>query len=126
MLVITVITVGAKYGITLHNIFSETYSTIVNTAYKTLFSIFVGTLLAVPTLVKTVKMTGQYKYNWLKATAAGLPTLFVTIYPVLYYFNLDVLVPRNLTVLYMTTDLPQTMCGLVFGYLLLTSLDKGV
>ncbi|UTR10468.1 hypothetical protein MM300_21795 [Evansella sp. LMS18] len=79
-----------------------------------------GLLLGLPVLLSHLKENGSWKVKHEKLLFAGLPALFFTCYPLIYFYVPYVITPRFLDIFVVNYDLTQ-ISGLVFGYILITS-----
>ncbi|KUO53556.1 MAG: hypothetical protein APF76_12165 [Desulfitibacter sp. BRH_c19] len=98
--------------------------------YNAIYPVLVGMFLALPRFVSELRKKGQYKYDWIKFTAVGLPVLYIAIFPIVLVISsisgesqltlLKALYPPPVS-LYIMKSLFQGLTAVVFGYILLTS-----
>jgi hypothetical protein len=90
------------------------------------FSIFIGVLFAIPTLFYNLNKSGNWNYDWIRSAIVGIPTLFITLLPVLYWIIPDYIqfLPRQLFYFIGATEILPTATGILFGYTLISCLRK--
>ena len=90
-------------------------------AFMVLFPIMIGIFLVLPRFINMIRRPGTWKFDWVKFIAAGLPTLYLTLFPLLYFHPIGVLPGISSLSYYLlgSSMLPHTVSGIVFGYLLL-------
>ena len=89
--------------------------------YGTIFPIFMGILLRLPQFINMFKQKGNWKVNWAKLTVIGIPTLYITVAPLLSFTFLGQHLPFIMEIIQLEVT---TIAGLIFGYVLLDSLNK--
>jgi hypothetical protein len=100
----------------------KTFNTTPYAIYMFFSPIFVGFLFAMPRLVYLRKQPGKLSFDWVRALAIGIPTLFIGVGLILFFFSpLEGLVPNLLIIKNMEVRLFGSM---LFGYGLLTSIKK--
>jgi hypothetical protein len=94
--------------------------------YSTAFSIFIGVLFAIPTLFYNLSQNGNWTYDWIRGVLVGIPSLFITLLPILYWSIPDYIqfLPTQLFYFVGATDILPTATGMLFGYTLLSRLRK--
>lgn len=94
--------------------------------YSIVYSIFIGSLFALPHIIGILNKTGVWKYDWIRSLMVGLPALFVTFLPVLYWTIPEYIqfLPTQLLHLAGPTLILPTICGVLFGYTLVSSFKK--
>ncbi|SET97829.1 hypothetical protein SAMN05421676_1132 [Salinibacillus kushneri] len=114
---------GVKYQIWLEEEGNITFDLMPVLLFSSVFPIFIGMCLRLPKLIVEIKETKQWKFDWIKIVAVGVPSLYITILPILsYYSEVNLLFSRELVMLGNTTL--TTTAGIVFGFVLLDSLSK--
>lgn len=91
--------------------------------FMVIFPIIVGFLIALPQFIRILWEKGPWKIDWVMLLTVGLPALFIAITP---------LIPRTQFaihakfILFITGQHPNliTIAGIVFGFVLITSLRK--
>lgn len=87
--------------------------------------IFIGMYIALPGLIKRISRPGTWTIDWVRLIITGLPTLYVAFWPLIYFVPPFQFLHLEFTrILTMYSLLPQTVCGIVFGYTLLSSINK--
>lgn len=89
-----------------------------------LFNILFGMLLALPHFVQTCRREGRWKIDWLPLLVICLPSLCAVAAPLIWF----VFPAKLLTPLYMCVVQHLALvkaAGILFGFFLLYSLDKG-
>lgn len=90
---------------------------------KVFLPIAAGVSISLPRFVVMLKEEGRWRIDWIKLIAAGLPTLYMAILPLLaLHFGLNNL-PFVIYLLYRHAIMP-IISGVVFGYLLLAVFNK--
>ncbi len=84
-----------------------------------------GVCLALPRLIKYIRQSGRWYYDWVKLLAIGLPALYIALFQAFYFFfHLTGWLPSRVQVLLISSTFSQMAAGLVFGYVLISSLEK--
>lgn len=112
---------GSRYELHLLNEAQMNYNFWPQVIFAALFPILIGMLLRLPKLIKEIQQEKAWAVNWMKLLAVGLPTLYVTLVPVLSLTSLFRYIPFVMDIIHL--DL-STLAGLVFGYVLLDSLKE--
>lgn len=90
--------------------------------YTSLFPVIVGIILGFPEYIAMYKQSGKWKIDILKLISFGLPTLYVTLMPALYYLPYGTYLPFGFLIL---QDLSfQKIAGIILGYLLIRVIKK--
>ncbi|MEG6522357.1 hypothetical protein [Desulfotomaculum sp. 1211_IL3151] len=90
-----------------------------------IWPLVVGAYLALPHLIKHIRQQGRWYYDWVKLLAVGLPALYIALFKAFYFFfHLTHWMPSRIQVLLVNSYFSQTVAGLVFGYVLISSLEK--
>jgi hypothetical protein len=118
---------GIKYAGNLEKIVaSQTYNPFPLLLFKMIFPIVLGILMALPHFFELCATKVAWRYDWVKFISIGIPTFFVTILPLVYFYT-----PGLVGYLYLLFGefihsllIPQTFGGIVFGYVLLSSCNK--
>jgi drug/metabolite transporter (DMT)-like permease len=92
--------------------------------YFSLTFVLIGLYFGLPHLLKTIKINGRLSVNKSKLIIFGLPTLFLTLYP-LFYFNATFLGIRNIEIneFVFSTGFVNFF-SFFFGLVLISSLEK--
>ncbi|WP_404460567.1 hypothetical protein [Sutcliffiella horikoshii] len=112
---------GSRYELHLLNEAQMNYNFWPQVIFAALFPILIGILLRLPRLIKEIQQEKTWSVNWLKLLAVGLPTLYVSLVPVLSLTGLFKYMPFAMDIIHL--DL-ATLAGVVFGYVLLDSLKE--
>jgi len=92
--------------------------------FTTLFPIVIGLFLRLPKLIIEIKQKKQWRFDWIKFIAIGLPTFLVISLFILPFTSLGegiIIVPE---ILWIASPTFQIIAGIVFGYILLDCLKK--
>lgn len=124
--------VGFRYEVNLRIQTGKTFSSPVPYyLHSALFPILVGIVLALPRLIQESRKTGNWSIDWIKLLAIGAPTLLLNL-------NLILITSTPIgKIKYFTTYNPFTelmiidksvisLCGAIFGYILISSFNKKV
>lgn len=112
---------GSRYELHLLNEAQMNYNFWPQVIFAALFPILIGILLRLPKLIKEIQEGKAWSVNWMKLFAVGLPTLYVSLVPVLSLTSLFRYIPFVRDIIHL--DL-STLTGVVFGYVLLDSLKE--
>lgn len=117
---------GTKYGINLHPINPSTYKFEPYPFYIFVlgFPIAIGLLVALPGLINNLKKGGKWYFDWVKFISVGLPTLFLAMYPLILLSKAGLLMPKEINFVLGSSNVPHTISGVAFGYLLLSVFGK--
>lgn len=93
---------------------------------KLIFLVFIGIVLGLPQLISEFNKWGLWKFDSLKLTSMGLPLLLILVFPLVKLPPINL--PNFLTQLYMylfvSSPTLNTVSGVAFGYILVTSFAK--
>lgn len=89
--------------------------------YISALPVIIGILIALPQFIGNIRRDGDIRFNWIRFISIGLPTLYVSILPLIYY---SIGKPIPFATLILQYSMLRTVSGVVFGYLLLTSFEK--
>jgi len=94
--------------------------------YNAIAPIFIGLLIAIPLFVHETRKKGKWKFDWIKFISIGIPALYLAVFHLVYYTNptLSQFYPRILA--FTNPNMLMILGGIVFGYLVLTSLYKEI
>ncbi|MBO8138407.1 MAG: hypothetical protein H0Z40_09790 [Desulfotomaculum sp.] len=105
-----------------------TYDTRLMMLHRAFFPVVLGVLLALPRFTGTVREPGRWCMDWVKLLAVSLPCLYIAFFMPTFFSPLGSLFPRWLMwsgyKLTAHSSLPITVFGIIFGYTLLTALNK--
>ncbi|MRN56722.1 hypothetical protein [Paenibacillus monticola] len=128
VIVILVFIFGLKYQHHLQVEALTTYQTKTSVVFSVLFPIFFGLLLGLIRFFELLRKAGEWKINWIKLCIFGLPALYVSLSPLLFWSGLSIsyydLPLGYLLVTSGTTA--HTISGLIFGFLLLYVLEREI
>ena len=112
---------GEYYGIHVRKTGSLSFNYYPGLIILTLYPIIIGVLLGLPNFITEFRKQGTWKCDWVKLIAAGIPTLYISLYPALVYTPTSRYLYLNIiqTVL-ASSKLIITLSGMAFGYLLLS------
>lgn len=89
--------------------------------YQTLFPVFIGLLIRLPSFIPILKKTGSWKIDWFTFIPTIVPTFYVTISKIGYFTPLGFCF-RIATI--HNFDYFHMVISIIFGYLLLSSFKK--
>lgn len=101
-----------------------TYNPYPHLVFLSIFPIIIGTFLAIPDFINKTKNQGNWYFDWVKLIAIGIPTLYVAISPALYFSPIGKYLPKIGSVMLFYSSTPLIVCGIIFGYILLSSFNK--
>ena len=113
--------VGSRYELHLIEQGQMNYNFWPTVIFAALFPILIGILLRLPKLIKEIKQEKAWSINWMKLLAVGLPTLYVSLVPLLSLTSLFKYLPFAMDLIHLNLS---TVAGLVLGYVLLDSLKE--
>jgi uncharacterized membrane protein len=115
--------IGFRLHLNLEEEAKVNYNIVPMTIFGVVFPIFIGMLLRLPLLIKEIKEMKRWTINWAKITAIGIPTLYITLSPLLYFTSFGHKLPFTLEMVQLNSN-ATTVAGLIFGYVLLDSIKK--
>jgi len=118
---------GGKIQSQLKYMTTQTFNPFDHILFTCIFPVIIGIFLALPGFINEFKNTGKWKFDWIKFLAIGIPALYASFFPLLYYSSLGPYIPKflNIVQFYMdSTTTVQTVGGIVFGYLILGCFHK--
>lgn len=92
--------------------------------YSTIFPIVIGLLLGVGLYSARRQEKGQWKIDWIKLTACGIPLLYVTLLPTFSFLFQRVSWPFTGYLISFGQDKLPMLTGLIFGYIIVDSVRK--
>lgn len=129
-LFLIIIFFGLKFQASLYINSKETYEVFPYYLFKAIFPLIIGVFLGAPHVYKTFTKTGKWKVVWVKLIVVGLPFIYLSIVPILFYSKI------------LTLNLPfsfyamggyfgvgasssfETINGIIGGYIVSTSIMK--
>ncbi|MFY0779276.1 hypothetical protein AB1K18_03025 [Peribacillus simplex] len=128
VVVLGVLFIGLKYQQHLFTVSRETYEIKGYLLFGSSFPIFLGMVLAIPRILQSFSKKGHWKVNWLRLIILGLPFLYLSIIPILYFTGLFKGLPLSKFVFgYFGENESTTLnaiIGVIAGYIIVTSLYK--
>jgi len=123
---------GASIQQKLKYITATTFNNIPQFTFMIIFPVFIGIMLALPGFISTAKGNGHWKVDWAKLFGVGLPALYITTYPLIYYVVIPTVVGDmalgGYTRFFISNlffdDILRTVSGLVLGYIILSVIQK--
>ncbi|MDD2586973.1 MAG: hypothetical protein PHT79_09240 [Syntrophomonadaceae bacterium] len=112
---------GGQYFQYLKNLEPLKFSTGHHIWFWVLFPVFIGLLAALPQFILKNKKPGSWGFDWIIFLAVGLPTLYVSITPLVIPIFKNRW-PFGIFIMFHTKFLP--IFGLILGYVLLTAFEK--
>lgn len=111
-----------QYELTLVERAKVTYNSFPSNLYSSLYPILIGLLFALPKFVRLTKLEGTWNFDWIRLIAIGIPTLMGTIFFLIYFSPVGIYLP-SFSIFAAGTKF-SAICGIVFGYSLLSSFGK--
>ena len=116
---------GERYSLSLKQYSAINFNMIPNLVFSTLFPIAIGLLIAFPKFINEFQKKGNWKFDWTKFIAIGIPMLYFAIFPLVLVLSLlggesNLPLFNGLYRLPLITYLPNELSGVVLGFLLLT------
>lgn len=116
---------GARYGQNLKIQAGRTFELHSLYAYIAFYPVIIGMLLAVPGLIHRIRQAGKWRIDWQMLLVIGLPTLLFNIQPLMsLLLQRPFLFQYDWYKLLMSDTRVYDICGIVCGYVLLTSLTR--
>jgi len=112
---------GENYGMHLRKIGSATFNNYPVFVFLTIFPIIIGILLGLPRFINELKKEGIWKWDWVKFLAAGLPTLYISLFYALAYSPISRYIYLDMHVFLASSKIMVYLAGMAFGYLLLST-----
>ncbi|WP_337031017.1 hypothetical protein [Paenibacillus illinoisensis] len=128
VVVILVFIFGLKYQQYLQSEARMTYQLQASIVFSVLFPMFIGVLLGLLRLFDLLRKHGEWKINWIKLCLFGVPSLYVSLVPLLYWSGLPISY-YDLTLGYLlitSGTTPHTISGLIFGFLLFYVIEREI
>ncbi|OMF20306.1 hypothetical protein [Paenibacillus sp. FSL H8-0259] len=126
VIVILVFIFGLKYQHHLEVEARTTYQPLTSAVFSVLFPISLGLLLGLLRFFELLRQTGEWKINWIKLCIFGLPSLYVSLLPLLFWSGLSISyndLPLGYLLITSGTT-AHTISGLIFGFLLFYVIEK--
>lgn len=128
VIMILVFIFGLKYQHHLEVEARTTFQPNASVVFSVLFPILFGLLLGLLRFFELLRKTGEWKINWIKLCIFGLPSLYVSLLPVLFWSGLSIsyydLPLGHLLITSGTTA--HTISGLILGFLLFYVLERKI
>ncbi|WNS40809.1 hypothetical protein [Paenibacillus sp. MMS20-IR301] len=123
VIVILVFIFGLKYQYHLQVEARKTYQLNSSYVFSVLFPILFGLLLGSLRFIELLRKAGKWKINWIKLCVFGLPSLYVSLFPLLYWSGLSIDLPLGFLLITSGTT-AHTISGLMLGFLLFYVLER--
>lgn len=107
----------------LKDLYASTYNPTYLFMFSAIFPIVLGLLLALPHFLRTSRQKGSWKVDWILLLSIGLPTLWVTLTPIISLIQSILYSSFGCFIFGLHPNL-VTFAGVVFGYILVTSFGK--
>ncbi|MCK1985487.1 MULTISPECIES: hypothetical protein [Peribacillus] len=129
VVVLGVLFIGLKYEQHLFTVSRETYEIKGYLLYESSLPVFLGMMFAIPRLLQNFSKRGHWKVNWLRLVILGLPFLYLSIIPILYFteaFKFDLPLSKFVFGYFGAngSTMLLSITGVVAGYILVTSFCK--
>lgn len=118
-----VLIIGTHYGLRLKEFTSETYNLYPYIFFTIVYPVILGILLALPQFAKNCKKEGVWHFDWIKLVSIGLPTLYLSLLPLLFFSPIGKYFSTVFNFI-SHSSIPQTVSGIVLGYLILSVPEK--
>ncbi|WP_042212090.1 hypothetical protein [Paenibacillus borealis] len=128
VIVILVFVLGLQYQHHLQVEATKTYQPKTSVAFSVLFPISFGLLLGLLRLFELLRKTGDWTINWMKLCIFGVPSLYVSILPLLFWSGLSISY-NDLPLGYLSITpgtTAHTISGLMFGFLLFYVIERKI
>lgn len=128
IIAILVFMFGLKYQHHLQLEALTTYQPKSSIAYSVLFPIFFGLLLGLLRFFELLRKTGEWRINWIKLCIFGVPSLYVSLLPLLFWSGLSISyndLPLGYLLITSGTT-AHTISGLIFGFLLFYVIEREI
>jgi hypothetical protein len=128
VVMILVFIFGLKYQQYLQIEARTSYQPKPSLVFSVLFPIFFGLLLGLLRFFELLRKTGEWKINWIKLCVLGLPSLYVSLFPLLFWSGLSIsynALPFGY-LLFTSGTTAHTISGLILGFLLLYVLERKI
>ncbi|KQL37451.1 hypothetical protein [Psychrobacillus sp. FJAT-21963] len=90
--------------------------------FASIFPVLFGLLLRLPKLIIEIKNKKQWAFDWIKFITVGIPSLYISMLPLLAFYTTNLFFSKAFILLGDTTF--TSIAGIVFGYVLLDSLKS--
>lgn len=126
ILFLIILYLGFWYKFTLKFLVAKSLNPFYYLLFSALFPIVIGIILGFPRFFNTVKKPGKWSIDFIKLSAIGIPTLLInlsliliTYTPVKFFY-----IPTIFNLIMGSDSSIVSLCGTIFGYLLISSFDK--
>lgn len=122
---------GFRYEVNLRIQTRKTYNPTAYDIFSALFPILFGIVLALPRLIREFQKVGKWSMDWIKLLAIGTPTLLLNLSLILIAYTPIVKTKyfatyNPFTEVIVTDKSVISLCGAIFGYILISSFTKKV
>jgi hypothetical protein len=124
VVMVAIISLGIKYQNYLNDNAKKTFEIKSSLIFAVMFPLVLGILFSVPNFYRTLRKHGTWKIDWIKLCIYGIPTLYVTLIPLLMVLGLNTNRLPFAMLLFTSGQISLTISGLIFGYLLLGVFEK--
>lgn len=115
---------GARYQTYLKMEASKTFKLEFLLYYMTIFPILMGLILRLPAWILEFKRHVAWSFDWMKFLGVGIPALYFAVIRMLATTSLGMYLPFAETMLLIDNAILSTTAGIVFGYVLLSCIQK--
>ncbi|WP_134220401.1 hypothetical protein [Pelotomaculum sp. FP] len=123
LFVIYIVLIGSNYIIKLKNISAQIHTPYPSLIFIAVFPIIIGILLALPQFITNFKKDGTWSLDWIKLISIGVPSLYITLMPLLYFSPIEKLVSYIFHA-FNNSLIPQMVSGIILGYNTLVAFEK--
>ncbi|MFH5780133.1 hypothetical protein [Heyndrickxia oleronia] len=92
--------------------------------FAIIFPIIIGMLLRLPKLIIQMIERKSWTFDWVTVISIGIPALYILLLPYFSYTSLGMYLPFARNFIILENTIMTTTAGIVFGYVLLTSIKK--
>ena len=110
------------YSKVLLNHAKATFNTMPHLVFITVYPILIGLLLSLPGMIRKFNAQGKWSYDWIKALAIGVPTLYGSTIVLLQYSPFGNYLPKYFRMIASTEFI--SLSGLVLGYTIIACIQK--
>lgn len=129
IIILVFLYLGIRYEVTLRIQTGKNYNPAKYYLFSALFPILFGIILALPNLIREYKKLGKWSIDWIKLLAIGVPNLLLNLSLILIaytpirksgYFSTY----NPFTEVMVVDKTVISLCGIVFGFILISSFNK--
>ncbi|WP_019850544.1 hypothetical protein [Desulfitobacterium sp. PCE1] len=120
---IILIQLGITYSFELKSLNSTPYNPYPAWTFYIALSVFIGLLLGLPEFIRRYKKPGKWRIQWERLLIVGLPSLFFTFSLFIFFSSVGNYLSLILKP-WAYESYGVIICGILFGYTMIISMDK--